>query len=392
MALQIQTKYDPNQPYHVYYTVDMINNDTTGTQPLPPLRFEEIRNSPYLTAPENYFLSVVRFSIMSPTLPVFIPQAELRQANPNRLIYTFTMSYNVGATTYNFQQNIIYTPYDLSQPTPAPPITFQDITSAYYYVNSYQQWVLMLNQALQSCYNGLNALVVGAGGSLPSPNAPFFEFDPQGLLYILNADELGYSGSLANPIKLFCNSPLQSLLSSFQFIKYGDTGINNGRNFQFQIYNNNDTNQLILPTYTALQMYQEGSTVAIMNPIQSIVFSTTILPVVPENVSVPRVYGSDTTLFNVGNNANLAPILTDFQVPVEPGNTYRPSINYNPSGEYRLIDLYGNSPLSNLEMAVYWKDNFGGLHPFYLGAGCVCNMKIMFRRKDFNNASLFSSI
>lgn len=392
MSIQIANKYDPTQPYHTYYNIDMVNNDTTGTKQLPILRFDEIRNSPYLNSPENYFLSVVRFSIQTPTLPIFVPQAQLGQPDPDKLIYTFSMSFNVGPNTLTYQQNIEYQSFDLSQKVANPPLTVQDLSTQYYYILSYQQWTKMVNDALTACYNGLQALVLGAGGVMPTPNPPFFEFDPQNLLYILNADEAGYSASLVNPIKLFCNSPCQTLFSSFQFLKFGDTGVSQGKNYQFQIYNINDTNQLILPTYTALQMYQEGSTAGLLNPVQSIVFSTSLLPVVPENISVPKVWNADSNLFNVGNNANISPILTDFQVPFSPGNTYKPTIDYQPSGEYRLVDLYSNSPLSALELSVYWKDNFGNLHPFYLGAGCSANMKIMFRRKDFNATSLFKSI
>jgi hypothetical protein len=302
------------------------------------------------------------------------------------------MSYTFGGNTYNAVENVQYVPNDLSQPQPQPPLTFQDLSSEYYYIYSYQQWAKMLNTTLVSCFNNLNAQVIGAGGVLPTTNPPFFEFDPQALLFILDADEAGYSSSLASPISLFCNPQLQTLLSSFQFTKFGDFGIPLGKNYQFQIYNINDTNQLILPTYTALQMYQEGSTCGLLNPVQSVVFATSLLPVVPENISVPRVWGSDSRLFNVGNNANIQPILTDFQVPFSPSNTYKPTIEYQPSGEYRLIDMYSNTPLSSLELSVYWKDNFGTLHPLLLGAGCSANLKIMFRRKDFNANSLFKTV
>jgi hypothetical protein len=392
MSIQLTSKYDATQPYHIYYDLDLINNDTTGSNPPATLRFNEIRNSPYLMSPENYFMSVVRFSLQTPSLPVFVPQAQLGQADPNKLIYSFTMSYVFAGNTYEFQQYINYIPSDLSQPIPKPPIDFQDITSDYYFVYTYQHWAYMINQALISCYNGLNALVTGAGGALPSPNAPFMEFDPQALLLILDADEVGYARTLAQPIKIFCNSPLYTLLSSFQFTKYGFSSITNGKNYQFDIYNINNTNVLNLPTYNALQMYQEGSTCGLLNPIQSIVFTTAMLPVNPSLISVPKVFNSNSNLFNVGNNSNLQPIMTDFQVPFSPTNTYKPSIEYTPSSEYRLVDMYGTSPLSALEMSVFWKDNFGGLHPFYLGAGCSANVKIMFRRKDFNTASLYKTI
>jgi hypothetical protein len=139
-------------------------------------------------------------------------------------------------------------------------------------------------------------------------------------------------------------------------------------------------------------MYQEGSTIALLNPIQSLVFTTAMLPVIPSLTSVPKVFNAPSGLFNVGNNSNLTPVLTDFQVPISATNTYRPSVEYTPSSEYRLADLYGTSPLSALEMSVFWKDVYGGLHPFFLGAGCSANIKIMFRRKDFNTALLHKTI
>lgn len=393
MSIEIRSKYDPTSPVHVYYTLDLINNSSTESLPLPPLTFNEIRNSPYLGASENYFLSVVRFSVMTPNLPVFIPQVQLAQTDPNKLKYSFTMSYNVGATTIEYRQFINYINYNQDQPLPAPPLTVQDLTSEYYYVYSYQQWTEMLNAALVACFNGLNAAVVAAGGTLPSTHPPFIELDPQGISYILNADELGYARTLANPIKLFCNGVLQTLLSMFQFTRFGYAPtITNGKNAQFLIYNNNDSNILILPTYNAIQMYAEGSTAALMNPIQSIVFQTSLVPVSPENVSQPKVFGADTRLFSSGNNSNLSNVITDFQISVTPDNRYQPDITYSPTGEYRLIDLYGAAPLSSLDLNVSWKDNFGGLHPLYLAPGASANLKILFRRKDFNLPSLYKTV
>jgi hypothetical protein len=392
MSIQLSSKYDPTQPFHIYYDIDIVNNDTNSNNPPPQLRFNEIRNSPYLSSPENYFMSVTRFSLQTPSLPVFIPQVMLGQPDVNKTIYSITMTCQVGPTVIEYQQFIPYIPTNLSEPSPAPPLTFQDLTSEYYFVMSYQHWARMLNNAMTLCYNGLNAAVIAAGGALPSPNAPFFEFDPQALLFILDADEVGYSNSLVNPIKIYVNNPLYTLLSSFQFTSFGFTGITNGKNYLFDIYNINNTNVLNLPTFNALQMYQEGSTSALLNPVSSLVFSTAMLPVSPSLVSVPKVFNAPSRLFNVGNNSNLAPIVTDFQVPFSPTNTYKPSVEYQPGGEYRLIDMYGTSPLSALELSVFWKDIYGGLHPFYLGAGCSATIKLMFRRKDYNTNSLFKTV
>lgn len=384
MSIQVKSRLSQTQSYHTYYDLDIINNDTTGLNEPQALRFSEIRNSPYLMSPENYFLTVARFSIETPSLPVFIPQAQVGQTDPNLLIYSFTLTYK----QYEYQQYIRYIPTDLSQPVAGPPITFQDLTSNYYFVYTYQQWIMMVNAAFSEAYNGLLTLVNAGGDSLPSPNPPFFEFDPQAYLCILDVDEAGYSNTLSNPIKLYANSPCFTLFNSFQAVYYGYGGITNGKNFQFVIANINGTNILTLPTYNAIQMYQEGSTVALWNPIASLVFTTALLPVIPELVSVPKIFNVSSRLYNSGNNANIQPILTDFTVDFAPQNTYKPNLVYTPSGEYRLIDLYGTSPLSAIELSVFWKDNFGGLHPFYLNSGCSANIKLMFRRKDYNNVVL----
>ena len=60
---------------------------------------------------------------------------------------------------------------------------------------------------------------------------------------------------------------------------------------------------------------------------------------------------------------------------------------YNPSAEYRLIDMNSCMNLNRVDIIVYWKDNSGNLHPFELNPGNAASAKIMFRRKDFNTTA-----
>jgi len=84
-------------PHHVYLDLDVINNDYTTNGTRPYLRFEEIRNTPFLDGDSaEYFCSIVRFTIQTGnTLPVFIPSIVIGQANPNLTIYTVTLTYLV---------------------------------------------------------------------------------------------------------------------------------------------------------------------------------------------------------------------------------------------------------------------------------------------------------
>lgn len=415
MSVQLANKYSENQPYHIYYNMDLINNNTSlNSQPVI-FNYLETRNQPFLSSPENYFMSVVRFNVQTPTLPVFIPQIDLTSGLVNQTVYSVTLEWTAPAggggsgRTYAFQQPVIYVPYDLTVAPPPLPLTLKALTDQYYFIYSYTQWVSMINTAFTASFAGLLGYITAGttttGAIAPNAvdlanfnalttHAPFMEFNPIDLTAIMNAQLEGYSSALANPVKIFFNSALFSLYNTFQFTFYGYTGVTLGRNALLNVNNLNNSNVYIVPAvpnWNALQVYQEGSTASLLNPITSIVFTTSLIPIVQENTGVPRLF-STAGISNSGGLANIAPIITDFVVPFSALNNYRPDITYIPSGEYRLTDLYGTSPLSSVEVSVYWKDTYGENHPFYLGNGSSASLKLMFRRKDFNASKLFSTI
>jgi hypothetical protein len=77
-----------------------------------------------------------------------------------------------------------------------------------------------------------------------------------------------------------------------------------------------------------------------------------------------------------GNNSVSSNLITDFVADV-----YVPSIIYVPSAEYRRIELVGSTPLSNLDLAIFWKNRVGQLQPFLLPVGGSCSIKLMFELK-----------
>ena len=53
-------------PHHIYLDLDVINNNYTQEGPIPYLRFEETRNTPFLEGDNSeYFCSIVRFTIQT---------------------------------------------------------------------------------------------------------------------------------------------------------------------------------------------------------------------------------------------------------------------------------------------------------------------------------------
>jgi hypothetical protein len=254
----------------------------------------------------------------------------------------------------------------------------------------------MINTALLTCYNNLSAAVTAGGDSGGFPSfAPFFEYDPNACVFILNANQLGYDQFvLTNPIKLYFNSSLFTLFNNLQnltltsadAIKY-NLPLNYWWNIM--IYSMNGTNILQSGANNFIQMYQEGSTIALLNPVESVVLTSGIIPINNENVGIPRLFNASKQLVGqTQNNANISPIISDFQIEMSATNQYKPQISYVPSGEYRLIDLYGSSSLSNIQIGVLWKDIFGYFRQFILQSGMQANVKLLFRRKDYYSQKL----
>ena len=144
---------------HIYYNINVSNDypnvtPTTGEIPAvsldtralsEPLTFNQSRAQPYLINPSEYFVSVQRFSIESPNLPVFIAQP-LVGADRDTTIYSMGVIVN-GTTTINIP--IIWQLQDKTvTKIPASPVSQDVINSPYYYCYSYQWFLKCINDSI----------------------------------------------------------------------------------------------------------------------------------------------------------------------------------------------------------------------------------------------------
>ena len=124
------------------------------------------------------------------------------------------------------------------------------------------------------------------------------------------------------------------------------------------------------------------------SPIGSLVFQSTLLPLVPEYSSAPLALGTG-NLTNQGSGNNVAqsafnPLVTDVCVDqgVSGADGYRHFLYYLPSAEYRLADTLGDAPISNIDISVYWKSRLTGeLYPMTMFNLSSVSIKLMFRKK-----------
>lgn len=337
----------------------------------------------------------------------------------NTTPYVITLEYNYGAIGINssYSQSITYIPNDLTTLPPswncenAQALSLQDLTNSYYWVYNYEVFIQMINQAFTNAFWGVNGSIYATSGALKpwttaSGNTvstyqpPTMSWNQDNLKAIITADNNIFSVNALTTTgsKMSFNQSFSTLFDSFPY-QYPNVAPNSNL-YSYVVFNtaagaglyvvsSYSTFGVITPQYTAIQVVQDHQNASLMNPVQSITFTSTLLPVVMENVGAPSILnGLSLTNTIVGSTANVFPVITDFQVPFSALNGYVPDISYTPSGEYRLVDLYGESPCNQIDIQVFWKDQYGLLHPFLLGSSCSGNMKILFRRKDFANVNI----
>jgi len=336
----------------------------------------------------------------------------------------FNLSYN--ATFYPilaFPNSIQYNRLTFTVSPITPTLSTQDITTGYYNCYSVKWWLNCVNRTLALLWADIGGLVnyapqmvVDSNTNLitlmtpyiTATNTPFVNFAVSDNV----ASTASWLGTGSNPAithSIFFNEPMFNLFSAFPSIRYGNTITNaqlNGASqvaingifsklaYYIQATNYNFKNTHLVNSSLVSQPQEwfitesEYSPVPIWNPIASLIFSTTFLPVVMSLTTTPTVFGSNpydkTYIANNGNTSNISTMISDIQVPLVSGSEYKPTVLYNPASEYRMIDLLGQVPPKQASFTISFKTKFGEIIPFTLGSLCGANLKIMFRRKRYN--------
>ena len=184
-----------SDPTHIYLNLDVVNNSTTTAQPLV---FNETRTMPFLSNSENYFCSVVRFTLQtSNSLPVFIPDILTGQDNVDRTVYAISMSLSkytrdgtgaiTSTDTYGASLYINYNSLDFTQPEPAPPQTRVDTSSSYHFIYNINDWVDMVNNTFKVLTLDVKQKFQDAGKPVAFEN-PFVTYDISSGLFTIHSD------------------------------------------------------------------------------------------------------------------------------------------------------------------------------------------------------------
>ena len=194
----------------------------------------------------------------------------------------------------------------------------------------------------------------------------------------------------SHSVNVFMNASMYNWLNSFPTYNLGFSstlGQNYLINFKPLPVNGNIVSQPFLGAnghqYNYFTLTQSYASVPAWVPISSIVLTSSLIPVEATNIGTPKLYTNNQSLQL--NNSNLSNVISDFEVPLTTGLEYKSINYYNPTAEYRLSDLRSNTELSKIQISAGWKDKLGNLHDMVLLSGQSATMKILFRKKIFNN-------
>lgn len=132
-----------------------------------------------------------------------------------------------------------------------------------------------------------------------------------------------------------------------------------------------------------------NSTNSLWSPVQSIVFTSTLLPVKKEYISNPIQLGDSNAFTSSSSSSAFEPIISDFIIDAqyEKAEGWKDFALYEPLAEFKMISLNAShDEIRNIDIQVFWKYRLTGeLIPLTMFNTSDVSMKMMFRKIDYRS-------
>lgn len=370
--------------------------------------FNEINDSNVVENTSNYSLGILRCQIPTISIPRLIMPVVIGQPDINKMYNTITMIYrdNANVIKANVSQNVVFKS-EILNPTPATtgmfaypvaPIDRQDVSGEYYNIYFVDSVIKMFNDCLYSVYqNIVTAMAVAVPPVVLDPLLfPFITYNNDTQLFSINCPNNtginNFRSDLLPCIEIYTDDYTQTLLGLSS--KYLTPA---GRpspaciwqidvlNFYNNIvsYENKDTLNILIKYY---KMESDQSSIPDWQSFQSVVFviNQGISITEKEVDSIPVGFQQPTS---TSFQKPYIPMLCDFEVDQSDWAKSTKYVQFQASSreQVRLISLSSNNPVKNLNLSVYWKDNFGNRRPIYLTASAPLTIKVGFFPKVYKN-------
>ena len=197
-------------PDQIYFDVIATNFQDTNSPP-PQFYYNERREVPFIEKPEDYYLTIDRFTCETNSLPVFIPtimsaQEQTGSSNPsdwtycdpNLTIYRVVIQLvdrSVDPPQYGdyYSVPVYWKPQDQSIPPPAFLNSgTQNNTTGYYHCYSFSYLTYLIQEALNTAFIHLDATLSANSVTNPASIPPIFSWDSQLQKAVFTVETAGY--------------------------------------------------------------------------------------------------------------------------------------------------------------------------------------------------------
>ena len=311
-----------------------INSSIYNNTPNPiPCEYNTSFSSALLDDAGEYYLTIVRFRVPN-TLPIFTFTPDT---------YYITLTYN------NTDYQVALQMYNV------------DANSTSLSIHTFQQFIDIINTGFTTAFTALKT----ANGAAPQTEAPFMVYNHEletFSLYVQNS----YLSTAMNTIGIYFNDDLYNFF--YNSFKVENLGVNNANKKDYKFIVSNEKNNIPVSPANYFELKQQVSTLHQWYDLQSLLFSSSSLPVRPEFI----------TTINSNGNSIYQPIITDF-IPTLGRD--RSDFIYT-ADPYRLVDMAGHSSIVKFDFRVLYVNKNGVTGTLMIPPKFSMSVKFAFIRKD----------
>jgi hypothetical protein len=247
----------------------------------------------------------------------------------------------------------------------------------YWYVWTISLWILMVNNALKSCFTNLGGKTTLPTGS----HEPYFDFNNATKSVALYAQKDFYATyELAKPIKIYLNTRLWKFFEGLPIQVYdGFSSLNSTtqRDASFLIFDIKNNSATISGDVYYYHVSDNGfELIASWFEAVGIYITSNSLKTRNEITAVPSIYN----VGSINSNSKIElPIIYHYNFQYQ---GYRPLfIDFVTQGPYKIVDMERIDEIRNLDLNIYWFDKFGRAYPLYLYPADGFNISLVFQEK-----------
>jgi hypothetical protein len=369
---------EDHQNEFFYYNATVENNSDYAKQ----IVLNDNRQVPLINRGIDWQLSIIRMNFNGHNIPIFVTRSKPNLTDVNILDYSITMvdTNNNNTATANLLMSNNFTG---GIPIPNDPTYVKNNIDfwQYYSIYTFDQFITMVNTAFLSCFNTLATKPTGVTA------APYIMLDStSGNLAMIYQEAYNFPSSGTGMHVFFSASlleklrfPTWSINLSLPNSKYAGI-ITDITNVVYSSDFPKGTNKITIPTgkrgagTPGLYTTTEFPVLSAWSDLESIVLKSNI-PVYPQIISNPNSNGQLIT----------EQILVDFKPVIDsstfPGSILCGTIEYLPTAQFKMMDIFSTSSISNIKIEWWWSDG-SNLYPILMDKHDKAGILIMFKRKQ----------